>query len=194
MSLGKKAAVGAVAIAVVFGLALLLLDRLTADPGGPRATTAGAPFKPPPLEPPLAPLAPPPTAQPAQPLQPLDPAAPAAPAPARVGGRELLSSIAEARTRVLDCAGLTEDPSEQSPRARQAAARVNAGKPRTVLLLELERLDGLVRVRSAQVQSRGAGAEDLIRCAQQLVVGQLLEAASSRAGGDPLKMQFALDR
>jgi hypothetical protein len=122
---------------------------------------------------------------------------PVEPPPAPPSGRrELLTSLNEVRVRIQACAGLSAPAAadEDTPRAREASARANAGRPRTALMLEMERLENEVRVRSAEVQSRGPGADDLIRCANQFLVGQTIEAASSRAGGEPLKMQFVLDK
>lgn len=199
MSARKLALAAAVAIAALFGAALFAVDRLFAEPADaePRAaarTSAAAP-------PPTAEPAPPPAevlAPPEPPAQAAAPAPSAAPPPppaaqAPATGRDLLSTLAAARGRILECGGVAAEPSELGARARRAAARRESGKPRTVLLLDLEPLEGQMVVRGIEVVSQGGpDGEDLVRCAREALEGQTLEASASHPGRR-MKMQFVVD-
>ncbi len=201
MSAPRLALLAAAAIAALFGAALLAVDRLFAEPADPRAPppaqatpTEARPTTPPAEPPPPPPLPPPPGPAPLE-------AAAAAPAPeaiadpaaAPAGRRDLLSSLAAARSRILECGGVTVEESELGARARRAAARREAGRPRTVLRLDLEPLEGQVVVRGIEVVSQGGpDGEDLVRCAREVLEGQTLEASSAHPG-QRLWMRYVVD-
>lgn len=189
----RLALVAAAAIAALFGAALLAVDRLFTEPADPRPPAPARPA--PPEARPAPPAEPPPPPDPAPQEAAAAPPAPApgAPAPAPAGGRDLLSSLAAARSRILECGGVAVEESELGARARRAAARREAGKPRTVLLLDLEPLEGQVVVRGIEVVSQGGpDGEDLVRCAREVLQGQTLEASSSHPGRR-LRMQYVVD-
>lgn len=199
MSARTPVLLGVGVIAVLFGGAVLVVDRLFSEADAPRPARASSPAPPgaaAPVEPdlrlpPQAPLAPPPAPAPGAAAPP--PVAPGPPAPAPAG-RDLLTSLDAARARILECGGVDLGEPEQGGRAQRAALRQEAARPRTVLLLDLEPQEGQMAVRALEVVSQGGhDGEDLVRCARQELEGRLLEAANAHPGRR-LKMQFVVDR
>lgn len=196
MSVRRPVVLAAAAIAALFVGAVILVDRLFAEPEGPRpqarpAAEALRRDTESRVAPPPAPLAPPPG--PATAAAPA-PEVPATGQPRSPGGRDLLSSLELARVRILECGGVTAEESEAGPRARRAQARKQAGQARTVLSLELESLEGQMAVRGVEVVSQGgADGEDLVRCARQELAGRALEASNAHPGRR-MKMEFVVDR
>jgi hypothetical protein len=198
MAPSKTTIAAAGGILVLFAGSALLLDRLFSEPAEPRPgrqalAEANAPSAPPQPDlrlPPPAPLAPDPV-PPAAPGAPAAASAPPAPAPT---GRDLLASLEAARARILECGGVDLGELEVSGRARRLAAGQDAARPKTVLLLDLEPLEGQMAVRGLEVVSQGGhDGEDLVRCARQELEGRLLEASNAHPGRR-LKMQFVVDR
>ncbi|MBL0276941.1 MAG: hypothetical protein IPQ24_12780 [Anaeromyxobacter sp.] len=189
---------GVVAIVVLFAGGLAFLDRVTSEPSAsrqagpaPRAEPeAPAPQAQP--EPGLAPEAPLAAAPPAA-GEPSQPPAPTQPPPPRKV--DLLTSLNLARTRILECAGALPPVPDEEPGSNRAAAeaRRKAPKLNTVLQLDLEMGDQVVRVAGAKVLARGVATDVILECAQLELHGQVLEASSARPGPN-LKMRFALDR
>lgn len=205
MSLRKATAAGTVAVALVAAGGIAFVAWVTEDaaPGGRRqAAVEVAPSQPQPAsEPPLL-LDPrglpsvglPP---PAPEFVPIDPAVktftPAAPRRLPRGTAppvDLLTSLAQARVRILGCAGLSAG--DDAVRPRGAPVRAPAQQDRTVLLLDLEPAGGEVTVLEATVQLRGHASDRLLTCAQQDLVGSVLPASAARPG-QRFKMQFPLD-
>jgi len=108
---------------------------------------------------------------------------------------DLYGALAGVREEIKRCPG-------HELLASAAPAPAEAGPPRpgrattagslTVLLLQLEPLDGAVRVAAAPVQSPGRATPELIGCAQKLLVGQTFPASTARSG-PRVPMQFALE-
>lgn len=195
MSVGKRAAIGAAVIVVLFGAAIAVVDRLLAEPTG-----APPPRQEPlqleaPAQPPLEPLPPPPAAAPLPEAPPPAGPRPAAPAPAPLQvpqGKDLLTTLDAARARILECGGV--DPELARPGGAARRAGLDPNQPRTVLLLDLEPLQGELAVRDIEVVSVGGhDGEDLIRCARQELSGRVFEATAARPG-QHMKMQFVVDR
>lgn len=195
MSVRRPVVLAAAAIAALFVGAVILVDRLFAEPEGPRpqarpaeALQRDTASK---VAPPPAPLAPPPAAAPGPAAT---PPVPATGQPRSPGGRDLLTSLELARVRILECGGVTVEESEAGPRARRALARKQAGQARTVLQLDLESLEGQMAVRGLEVVSQGGpDGEDLVRCARQELLGRALEASNAHPGRR-MKMEFVVDR
>lgn len=189
---------GVVAIVVLFAGGLAFLDRVTSEPSATRQA-GPAPRAEPEAQAPLAqpepglPSQPSPSAPPAagESFQP-PPAPTQAPPPRKV---DLLTSLNLVRTRILECAGALPPVPDEEPGSNRAAAeaRRKAPKLNTVLQLDLEMGDQVVRVAGAKVLARGVASDVILECAQLELHGQVLEAASARPGPN-LKMRFALDR
>ena len=63
----------------------------------------------------------------------------------------------------------------------------------TVLMLELETLQGAVRIVDAPVETRGNASDGLITCAQHVLRGQVVPAPEARAGSRH-RLQFPLQQ
>jgi hypothetical protein len=186
------------AIAVVFGGSLALVAWLT---GGGPSTTAVAP-------PPAPDPAPPPAPDPAVTAHPMGMQAPgasvAAPAPVDVPpppppkdswlavkavgrpgqlgplGREISSALDDLQGRLATCTNV-------DVQARHGATPVTGldgadEQSPPALMLELETLDGEVRIFDAPVENRGKADDGLFACAQKVLRGQVLPAPSARRG------------
>jgi hypothetical protein len=203
MSMRKATLAGVVAIAALFGCALVFLDWVMRD--GPsragRTDAASRVVEPLPAPPAISEqvaidqgpspaedqlLAPPAPADGA--YEPGRPRRLPRGTPAPV---DLLGSLAEVRTRILACAGpratIPNPPKRPPPLPGQSGL---AG--RTVMLLDLEQAEGEVIVQGAAVQSRGDASDELLACAQRELAGKRLPAGAARSGKN-ITMQFPLD-
>jgi hypothetical protein len=194
----RSIVIGLAAIAALFLGAVLLLERLSAEP----ATTAARPPRiaeqapPSPEAPPHEPgLAPPSAGLPAPQAAPPPAAVAPAPRPPPAANHavDLLTSLNYVRGRILECAGVTPpEASEQGRRAGMAGQRRLPPRGKAVLALDLEPQDGQMLVREARLVSRDGPNEDLGRCAVEQLQGQVLEATRTVPGAS-VKMQFVVE-
>jgi hypothetical protein len=85
------------------------------------------------------------------------------------------------RAGIARCEGI----SQPSP------PRAGSGKDQTVLLLDIEALDGEVRILEASVDRRGTASDDVVACARKQLEGRIVPA-SHATPGTRFKMKFPL--
>ncbi|HTN54482.1 MAG TPA: hypothetical protein VML50_18885, partial [Anaeromyxobacter sp.] len=109
----------------------------------------------------------------------------AVPATARIAalgplGREIRAGLDDLAPRLSRCA-------EAEVQARHGGQEVSGlqgadEKGAPALMLEIETLDGEVRIVDAPVETRGQADDGLFACAQRALRGQVIPAASARPG------------
>jgi hypothetical protein len=201
------AAIAAVGIALVGVIAFATRDRpfgpsRVIEPA-PSAITSDAPAPAPSAPAPTSP-APPVQLVPAGPLTVVAPAPPVAPpappprgswenvnpvgGPAELGaiGPAVAAALNGASARLAQCFDPSVEARHASSGALPALARdgttvAGDGVP-AVLFLELETLDGGVRIVDAPVETQGAAGDGVVLCAQQALRGLVLDAPAARPG------------
>lgn len=91
--------------------------------------------------------------------------------------RQVVASLAELRSRVARC------DDRDTPRASDASrANGDAAPVETVLVLEIELLDGQIQIVDAPVQTAGSASSAFLTCARSALRGQILPARGVKAG------------
>lgn len=152
--------------------ALARMDALRLAPGA-----SADPRPPPPLV--VDPAPPPPPAGSWE-------AVPVAARPAALGGvgAAVGRGLAELEAEVSACfSEASQSRYARSPFTSLTGASLAEDGGNPVLVLELETVDGAVRIVDAPLESRGSTSEGVIACAQGVLRGQRFEAPGTRPGG-----------
>jgi hypothetical protein len=96
--------------------------------------------------------------------------------------------MAKLQMSVAQCAD--EAPAAES-RPPSAGGPRTGTRGRTVLTLELEKLDGQLRIADAHLGNGEAAGDWRVECAQRKLRGQVIPAPVSR-GGDRMRVPFVL--